>query len=239
MLFTALLLAGLFILNRANVFSGVSDGYTSLMKDLAKWGAPGMFVLAIISNVTLVLIVPYNLPFLSLVPYAKVGEMIMLGTATGIGAGIGALLSFRVALAIVARVEDLSESALFRWTKRNIDAHPKSIPFFVWLATGTVLPDSLILVPLAMINYPWHKMIIPTIVGKIFQNVLMAFVFRYAAELASRFVSENINFDITVALLIIFVMVIAYQVEKARDRRSTGELDPHARRADTQPTVDS
>lgn len=230
MILTALLLVGLFILNRANVFSGVSDSYAALMKGLAKWGAPGMFVLAVISNVTLVLIVPYNLPFLSLVPYAKVGEMIVLGTATGIGAGIGALLSFRVALAIVARVDDLSESALFRWTKRNIDAHPKSIPIFVWLVTGTVLPDSLILVPLAMIHYPWHKMIIPTIIGKIFQNVLMAFVFRYAADLASRFVSENINFDITVALLIIFVMVIAYQVEKARDRTPARETvsDSHA-----------
>ena len=54
-----------------------------------------------------------------------------------------------------------------------------------------------IIVPLAMIQYPWQKMIVPMITGKIFQNVVMALVYRFASDYASGLVSDDINFDST------------------------------------------
>jgi uncharacterized membrane protein YdjX (TVP38/TMEM64 family) len=148
-------------------------------------------------------------------------EIIWLGTATGIGAGIGSTISYGVAHTVVAQVDDLEKSALFRYVKNTIDRHPIAIPIFIFLILGTPMPDFVILVPLALINYSWKNLLIPIIVGKIFQNVIMAFVFKFAADQASHVVSRNINFDITAVVVVLFIIVIAYQVEKARAELSS------------------
>jgi hypothetical protein len=72
------------------------------------------------------------------------------------------------------RVEDLEESALVRRIKHTIEHHPRTIPVFVAIATGTPVPDFTIIVPLAMINYPWKKIILPMLTGKVLQNVVVA-----------------------------------------------------------------
>ena len=85
----------------------------------------------------------------------------------------------------------------------------------------------MIIVPLAMIRYPWQKMVLPMIGGKIFQNVVMALVYRFAADYAQSLVSDNIHFDMTASLAIIFIMLIAYQIEKARAERRTHAISAH------------
>jgi hypothetical protein len=217
-LITALLLGVFGGLAVLNVFDGVEQGVNKSMHTLAKWGLAGMFIIGLVSNMTLVIIVPYNLPMFSLVIYAdSLAEVIALGAATGLGGGIGEVTSYAVAHTIVSHVDDLSESALFRWTKRTIEKRPRLIPAFVWLASATVIPDAAIIVPLAMIKYPWKKMIFPMITGKIIQNVLVALAFRYAANSVEGLISTDVNFDMTAILIVMFVIIIAYQVEKARN----------------------
>ena len=114
-----------------------------------------------------------------------------------------------------------------RWCvciQRTIEQHPHTIPVFVALGAGTPVPDFTIIVPLAMINYPWKKMILPMLAGKVLQNTIIALLFRYAADSASHLVAKNINFDVTAVLLVIFVMVVFYQIARSRAARK----DPHA-----------
>jgi hypothetical protein len=211
------LTGGLFLLVANHVFDGLEVRVNEFMDDMVAYGPLGMFLIALPSNTTLLLQVPYNLPMFSLLLYADtVWKIIWIGTATGIGAGIGEIFSYAVARAIIAKVQDIEDSALFRWTKVHIERHPGWIPYLVFLTSGVPIPDLMVIVPVAMVKYPWKKLIVPMIGGKIFQNVWVAFVFKFAADHVLALVSNDINLDLSVFIVMAFVMIIAYQIEKAR-----------------------
>jgi hypothetical protein len=219
-LLTSIMLVGMALLNWAGAFTGVESQVNAWMNRLADYGYVGLFIIGLFSNMTLIFVIPYALPLLTLSIYAdSIAKVVGLGIAIGIGAGIGEVASYAVAHTLLSYVDDLEKSPLFRWTRRTINRHPWMIPVFVWLASATPLPDLMIIVPLAMIQYPWHKMILPMISGKIFQNVVMALVYRLAADYARTLVSGDINFDMTASLTLIFIMLIAYQIEKARAKQ--------------------
>ncbi len=221
---TALVLGGMGLLNALDVFEGVSDSVMQLMDRLASYGKIGMFVIGLVSNTTLVIIVPYNLPMFTLVIYADtLWEVAAIGAATGLGGGIGETISYGVAHTLASHVDNLSESGLFRWTKRTIERHPRVIPLFVFLASATPVPDMAIIVPLSLIRYPWPKMVLPMIAGKVFQNVVVAMIFRYAADAVAERLNGDINFDLTAIFLALFILLIAYQVENARARQKEAE----------------
>ncbi len=219
---TALVLGGLALVMRLNWLDGLEGWVNATMDRLVTYGYPGLFVIGLLANITLVFMIPYAIPLMTLSMYAEsILEVIALGTAAGIGAGIGEITSYAVAHTLVRHVEDLEQSALFRWTKRTISRKPIVIPLFVWLASATPAPDAVIIVPLAMIQYPWRKMIVPMVTGKIFQNVVMALIYRFATEQVAHLLSDDVNFDLTATLVVIFVLLIAYQVEKARAEQAT------------------
>jgi membrane protein YqaA with SNARE-associated domain len=214
---TVLLVGVVLVLSLLDVLGGAEDAVNHAMDRLAEWGAPGMFLIALPSNMTLVIQVPYNLPMFSLIIFADHWlDVMWIGVATGLGGGIGEVTSYAVAHAIVSRVDDLEESALFRWTRNTIERRPRFIPFFIWLASATPVPDLMIIIPVAMVRYPWQKMIIPMITGKIFQNVVVAFIFYLATEQAESLTTRDLHFDLTAAIAIVFVMIIIYQIEKSR-----------------------
>jgi membrane protein YqaA with SNARE-associated domain len=216
-LITGLLLGGLALLTSQNALGGAERAVNDTMIWFTKWGYIGMFIIGVFANVTLVILIPYALPLMTLSIYAdSVLEVIGLGTSAGIGSGIGELASYAVAHTLVKHVEDLEKSSLFRWTKRTIEQRPSVIPLFVWLASATPAPDAVIIVPLAMVQYPWRKMIVPMIGGKIVQNVYMALIYRFFTAQVEHLISDDINFDTTATFAVIFVAFIAYQIEKAR-----------------------
>jgi len=234
LLITVAVLGGMGLLNQLDVFEGISGPVTRAMDKLASYGMIGMFVLGLVSNTTLVIIVPYNLPMFTLVIYADhVWEVAAIGAATGLGAGIGEVVSYAVAHTLASHVNNLSESALFRWTKRTIERRPRLIPLFVWLASATPVPDMTIIVPLSLIRYPWVKMVLPMLSGKVLQNVVVALVFRYTADAIAERLSGDIHFDLTAIFVSLFIILIAYQIEKNRAsqqrtarEKTTREIEP-------------
>lgn len=236
LILSVLVLGGMGLLNYFDVFEGVSDSVMRFMDRLASYGKIGMFLLGLVSNTTLVIIVPYNLPMFTLIIYADtLWEVAAIGAATGLGGGIGEVISYAVAHTIASHVDNLSESALFRWTKRTIERRPRLIPLFVFLASATPVPDMAIIVPLSLIRYSWTKMILPMITGKVLQNVVVAIVFRFAADAVAERLSDDIHFDLTAIFLALFILLIAYQIEhtraqqkkaeRARSERARGEIE--------------
>jgi membrane protein YqaA with SNARE-associated domain len=216
-LITLVQAGGLFLLASNNVFDGLEYHVNTMMGDLAGYGAVGMFLIALPSNTTLVIQVPYNLPMFTLILYANtVWEVIRIGAATGLGAGIGEVVSYAVARAIIANIHDMEDSALFQWTKKQIGRRPGSIPYLVWFVSAFPVPDLVMIVPVAMVDYPWRKMIVPMVTGKIFHNTILAFILYCAADKASGLVSSNIHIDIAAITVGMFVIIITYQIEKSR-----------------------
>lgn len=234
---TLLLLGGMAGLAALGVLDGMERAVNAFMARMVDWGLPGLFLASLVANVTLVFLIPYALPLFTLSVYAdSLAEVIALGTAAGLGAGVGATISYAVAHSLVARIQDLEASPLLRWTRRTITRRPWTIPVLVWLATATPAPDVVILVPLAMIGYDWRKLVIPFLGGKVVQNVVMALVYRFAAEQASSLLSTDISFDLTATLTIVFVMLIIYQVAKARAARTGAAPAPADTPAGASPT---
>jgi cardiolipin synthase len=216
-LITLVLTGGLYLLAANNVFDGLEYHVNTMMGDLAGYGAVGMFLIALPSNTTLVIQVPYNLPMFTLILYANtVWEVIRIGAATGLGAGIGEVVSYAVARAIIANIQDMEDSALFQWTKKQIGHRHGLIPYLVWFASAFPVPDLVMIVPVAMVNYPWRKIIVPMVAGKIFHNTVLALIFYCAADKASSLVSSNIHVDIAAIVVMLFVIIITYQIEKSR-----------------------
>ena len=65
-----------------DALAGIEGQVTSVMERVSKWGMPGMFLIGLFSNMTLVIVVPYNLPLFTLVIYAdSLWEVLALGAA--------------------------------------------------------------------------------------------------------------------------------------------------------------
>jgi len=225
-LLTLLLLTAMAWVASYGLLDGVERDVNRIMDRLTDYGYLGLFLIALVSNVTLVFIIPYALPLLTLATYAESAwKVVLLGTSAGLGAGIGELASYTVAHTVVRSVKDLDESPLVRWGQRMVEEHPRLIPVLVFLTSGTPAPDMIILVPLAMIRYPWRKLVIPMLTGKVFQNVVMALIYHWGAALVERLLARDVNFDATASITAIFVMFILYQVEKSRAEARAPEAD--------------
>ncbi|HML23645.1 MAG TPA: hypothetical protein PKD09_18460 [Aggregatilinea sp.] len=218
-LLTLALLVVLGWLASRNVFDPIEGKVNEGMDFLSEYGLVGMFIIGLLSNTTLVIIVPYTLPMLPLVVYmTSPVDVIALGVATGIGSGLGEALSYAIAHTIVSHVDDLEKSALFRWTHDSISRRPHVIPLLLWFVSAVPIPDLAVIVPLAMVKYPWQKIVLPMVTGKIVQNTAVALAFKYAADRAEGLVSRDINFDITAIIAVLFIMVVAYQIESSRGK---------------------
>jgi hypothetical protein len=87
------------------------------------------------------------------------------------------------------------------------------VPLLVFIGSATVLPDDLIVLPLAMINYPVRKLMVPMITGKFIHQMTFGLLAYYGVEFigAGR---QRIQIDVTLVIVIAFILYIAYQVEK-------------------------
>jgi membrane protein YqaA with SNARE-associated domain len=228
LLLSIFLLGSLFILAQNDVFGGLEDDVNHFMDNMSELGVVGVFIVALIANSSLLIQVPYTLPMLSVAVYTDdLPGLVILGIATGMGAGIGEIVSYAIASNIAAHIRELSKSSLFRWIRDTINRHPHLIPFFVFIGAAFPIPDDLIVMPLAVINYPIRKLMIPMFTGKILHNFTIAFVFHYATSQAKGMISRDVNVDLSLGILVIFILVIGYQVEKARvsiaENKLTGE----------------
>jgi hypothetical protein len=225
---TLVVAGSLLLLGSYNVLDGLEHHVNTMMGHLVGYGALGTFLIALLSNWTLVIQVPYNLPMFTVILYADtVWEVILIGAAAGLGGGIGEILSYSVARAIVANVDELEDSALFRWTKKHIQLHPRLIPYLVCLASGVPVPDVVMIVPVAMVKYPRRKVILPMLAGKLFQNIVVALSFYYAAGQASGLVSGGMNIDVAAIVILLFVIIIAYQIDKSRVAKKEAAFAAH------------
>lgn len=218
---TAILLGGLLWLANNHVLDGLQESVNNFMDNMAGLGVFGVFIVALIANGSLLIQIPYTLPMLSVALYSdNLIELVVLGTATGVGAGLGEIVSYAIAYNIAAQIHELSKSALFRWIRRTIHEHPRTIPIMVFMAALVPIPDDLVIMPLAMISYPVRKLMLPMFSGKVIHNVTVSFVFHYATDSVQGQVSSDVNVDLSLGILIVFVMVILYQIEKVRQSQA-------------------
>ncbi len=194
----AILLVIVFVaLHAADAFSGVNNTVQSGVDWLAGLGSIGVFFLALIANASIIIQIPYTLPLLS----AALGgagfvSMMLLGVASGLGAGIGAIAGYKVADAIVGKNAAVPDGRVFRWIARNVDRRPRLTTFAIFGIAASPLPDTTVVMPLALVRYGMRRAALPLFLGKFVHNVLLALLFYGFASWSADHVSEQASTDL-------------------------------------------
>jgi hypothetical protein len=214
----AILIVALFVvLHAMGAFTGVNDTVTEGVDRLAGFGSIGIFLIALIANVSILVQIPYTLPLLSAaLGGASLQSVMTLGLASGLGAGIGAVASYKVADALVAKSPRAPDSRLFRWIARNVDDRPRATGVAIFFVGLSPLPDGAIVVPLAVVHYGMRRLAVPLFLGKLAHNLLFAFLFYAFASWSADHVSQKASTDLAVLVAVLFMVLVAYHAEKAR-----------------------
>lgn len=212
-----LLLGSLFLLDRVDAFRGLNGVVNDFLDAMTKLGFIGMFIVAVIGNSSLLIQVPYSVPLLSVaLNGASLPYMLFLGFGAGLGAGIGEIISYLIADKILAQNRDLAQSRLYQWVQRMVTRHPRITPLIVFIWAATVLPDDTVIIPLALIRYGLKKISIPLFFGKVVHNFVVAVTFYYFTDASAKQVSSEVRTDLALGILIVFILTIFYQVERAK-----------------------
>lgn len=216
------LLGALITLDRTHVLGNLDHAVIDVLDATEGLGALGMFVLALISNCAVFVQIPYTLPLLSAaIGGASFSHMLVLGVATGIGAGFGEIIKYHVAHRVLAKKPSLHRSGLYQWVVRQADEKPKHVKWIVFFWAGSVLPDDTVIIPLAMIKYGVRRIALPLFMGKVFHNVLFASLFYFLSDTAEDLVKGGLRIDLAFGLIVTFLLVVAYQIEKALHHERT------------------
>jgi membrane protein YqaA with SNARE-associated domain len=132
------------------------------------------FIFATFGNTTVLIVFPYAL----IVWYIALQypNWWLLGIISGLGAGVGEVTSYLVGMWI-GNTKNLKKSELgekFYRLKLKLERRPAAIPIFIFIAGATPLPDDMLLVPLGILRYPYKRVIIPCMLGKMFMCTLIA-----------------------------------------------------------------
>jgi hypothetical protein len=210
------LLGALIALDETHVLGNLDHAVVDLLDASRGLGVIGMFLLALVSNCAVFVQVPYTLPLLS----AAIGgssllNMVALGVAAGVGAGFGEIIKYHVAHRVLSERPQLNRSSLYRWVLRQAEERPRHVKWIVFVWAGSVLPDDTVIIPLAMIKYGVRRIAIPLFLGKVFHNVLFAIIFFALSKQAEDIVKGGLRVDLAFGLIVTFLLVVAYQIEKA------------------------
>jgi hypothetical protein len=128
------------------------------------------------------------------------------------------VFKYHVAHRVLSERPNLHRSSLFRWVQRQADEKPKHVKWIVFVWAASVIPDDTVIIPLALIKYGVRRIAIPLFTGKVFHNVLFASIFFAFNKQLKSWVEGGLRVDIAFFLIITFLLVIAYQIEKAHHR---------------------
>lgn len=221
-LLSMLLLVGLLTLTWLGVLNGFERQLSQWMQHLTKWGLLGMFAIAYISNLTLVMPLPYGLPLFTLVLYAESPhDALLLGLAAGTGAGLGATMAYSVANSVLAQVDPAANNRIVHSVRRIVARYPRTIPVIVWLASATPVPEGMITTSLALVHYPWRVIVALVATGKVCGNLVVATLYYSAAGLFAGQMSDDANFGGTLLLIVVCLGLFAYQAEKTQLARAS------------------
>jgi hypothetical protein len=205
------------VLHAAGAFRGVNDTVNDGVNRLLGLGIIGLFLIALVANLSILVQIPYTLPLLSAaLGGASLQSVMGLGLASGLGAGIGAVASYKVADALVSKSQRMPEGRIFRWIGRNVDDRPRATAFVIFLIGLSPLPDGAVVVPLAVVRYGMRRLAVPLFLGKLGHNLLFALIFYGFASWSAEHVSQKSSTELALLVAVLFMVLVGYHAEKAR-----------------------
>ena len=233
LLIGAVVMAGLIALDRSELLGNLDHVVQDVLEASRGIGAFGMFVIALVSNCAVFVQVPYTLPLLSVaISGSSLGNLLILATAAGIGAGFGEIIKYHVADRVLAKKPDLHRSRLYQWVERQAAEKPRHLKWIVFIWAASIIPDDTVIIPLAMIRYGVRRIAFPLFTGKVIHNLTFATAVYLLSDTAKDVVEGGVRVDLAFALIVAFFLVVFYQVDKSIHHEKRAE----AARAEVAPS---
>lgn len=209
--------------------SSAFQGFQEVTEDAINWvaneegligGSIGLFLLALVANTLLLIQIPYTIALMNIALVTdSLWKLLLLSIFTGMGAGVGEINSYVIARGLSKTIKSPEDSKLYQWLKKLIVERPRLIPSLVFICSASVLPDDVVIWPLAVAKYPIKKILFPMFTGKIIHNFLFALIAYYSVRLVNPN-DTSVRVDWTIGILVFFFLYITYQIEKARYQKN-------------------
>lgn len=217
-LITVILLGVLYGLSRSGTLTGVQERIIALIDATAGYGLVGLFVGALLANLAIMISVPYTaiVVAVALASHSLL-DMLIICVVSGLGSGLGKIITYALAHNIAAGQRNLEYSPLLVRVRTYVEEHPRAAPILVFLAAFTILPDDWVMVPLALVQYPVGKTVVPMITGKMLHGVSLIFIVLLAIDPED--MAARSKADLTLAVLIVSLVIVLYQIEHNLQKR--------------------
>lgn len=213
------LLSAQYYLSHNGSLQHIQERTIALIDTAAGYGLLGVFVGAVLANLAILISVPYTA--ITVTVALATGDpvsLVVICVVTGLGAGVGKVISYTLAHNLAAQHEaQLAASPLLVHLQDFLAAHPRTAPLLVFLAAFTILPDDWVMVPLALVQYPVGKTVAPLITGKVLHGLSLIFIVLLAVDPED--MAARAKADLTLAVLIVSLVVVLYQIEYNLQRR--------------------
>ncbi len=217
-LITGALLSVLYSLSHNGTLAGVQERVITLIDATAGYGLVGLFVGALLANLAIMISVPFTAIVVAVALAShSLMDMLIICVVTGVGSGVGKIITYTLARNIAAGQHNLEYSPLLVRIRTYAAEHPRSAPLLVFLAAFTILPDDWVMVPLALVQYPVGKTVAPLITGKVLHGLSLIFIVLLAVDPED--MAARAKADLTLAVLIVSLVVVLYQIEYNLQRR--------------------
>lgn len=209
---TVIVLVATVLLTHTSAVANLEAALTGLFRGAITFGMVGVFVAAVLANAAFFIHVPYTAMMLVVAAtMADFMDRAWLGLAAGLGAGVGEILSYLLVGRIAHSLTDLQASRFVQWLHGWLEQHPYRTPLAIFIGAITPLPDDLLLVPLALADYPVRRLIVPLFLGKIMHTLALVVVIDWLT-----FGPAQVGFDFTIGVLVLAIVVALYRSEKQR-----------------------
>ena len=181
--------------------------WTELINFALAHGYLGVFILAVICNMTFFLPAPVVVPIYAL---GATHNPILLGLSSGLGSTIGEFSSYVIGVAS-KKVIDERYKRQVQITRRLLEKHGMILIFIFAL---TPLPDDLLLVTFGIVNYDLKKAFTAMLAGKILMNIGVAYAGRYSFPTLWTYITSISTLQIGILLCIVAVIIYrAYKID--------------------------
>jgi membrane protein YqaA with SNARE-associated domain len=175
---------------------------------LVQFGYIGVFLISLISALTIIFPIPYTLVLYAL---GSSLDPVLLAIASGLGSALGEVSGYILGY--------YGRAIVSEQMKRRMEYMLKIFDRFgvvaIFLFALTPLPDDLLFIPLGMMRYSLVKALIPTVIGK----VLMSFIIAYSGQVSFEFIqilfgeSGGVITIVISSILLISVLLLMYKID--------------------------
>ncbi|UCE10267.1 MAG: hypothetical protein JSW61_15050 [Candidatus Thorarchaeota archaeon] len=206
-------IAAISIPDISSPFTALYEWLTTVSEDI---GYPGTLIGSFLGNATIV--IPF--PFVIII---FVQGSILDPTIVGIIAGIGALAGEMTGYVVGYGGGQFIKEESTNGFRRFAEMHPRALPLLIFILGLTPLPDDPLIVPLGAAKYPWYKIAIPSLCGKMLMLIGVAWAGFFGMEIVAdllgggnpeSFTSKTI--EIIVLALVVLALYALVRIDWSR-----------------------